>query len=350
MPKRQPPSSFGQVLQEAVNYDLVRAFLGLVLLAAAALKGHELASEALPATPGTPRPLLVLLVLFELACGLWLWFDLYPRTTRWATLALFVLLMGVSFAQVRAGQPTCGCFGTFRVNPWAAAVFDFLAVLALVNFTPPTTPAQPAAARWRLAGCGGLFVLLAGPAALSMASPRAEGIMPHLRGDERLGKDVQLDLKDPTTGEVLRALQKGSGVDLTTDAALAEGSPDFGRIRSTFKAWAVMEFVAQKQPDGARWEKAGDGYRLRGAAPLGSRSTPWLLSAAAFGVLCGGFAAAALRRSPDAARAFGRSVLPSKRTASVLLWRGTALACLCLVGGAALWLGSLLGRPPGVPR
>jgi len=55
------------------GYDAVRILLGLVLLTAAGLKGHQMATEPVPGTGLLDsRWLLMLTVEFEFLLGLWL--------------------------------------------------------------------------------------------------------------------------------------------------------------------------------------------------------------------------------------------------------------------------------------
>src|SRR5260370_14869206 len=146
-----------------------------------------------------------------------------------------------------------------------------------------------------------------------------------LRGDERLRKKIPLDLKNPTNQEMLQALQKDAGLNLTLDQRLETEKPEFGRVKSSFNVWQVMELMAQKQIHGARWDKIEDGYRLTSAAPLGTRSTPWLLSPGVLGPIVIGLAVAVKRQGSDAGCALGHSLWMSMASASLLAWLGHAV-------------------------
>ena len=114
------------------GYDVVRIVLGIVLLSAAVLKGHQLATEPVAETSlFTSRWFLIGVVEFELFFGLWLLCGLYPRRTWAAALLCFGGFACVSLYKALSGEVTCGCFGTVPVNPWYAVVFDCAAIAAL---------------------------------------------------------------------------------------------------------------------------------------------------------------------------------------------------------------------------
>jgi len=118
-------------------YDVVRIVLGLVLLTAAALKGHQLATEPVAGTGLlTSRWFLIGVVEFELFFGLWLWFGLYPRRTWQLALLCFSTFGCVSLYKALSGEATCGCFGRVPVNPWYTLVLDLAAVATLLGFRP----------------------------------------------------------------------------------------------------------------------------------------------------------------------------------------------------------------------
>jgi len=73
--------------REVSGYNCTRLALGLLLLIAAALKGHQLATEPVPETGLlTSRWFLIGVVEFELFFGLWLLSGLYPKWTWRAAL------------------------------------------------------------------------------------------------------------------------------------------------------------------------------------------------------------------------------------------------------------------------
>ena len=159
-------------------YDVVRIVLGLVLLTAAALKGHQLATEPVAETSlFTSRWFLIGVVEFELFFGLWLLAGLYPRSTWTTALLCFGGFACVSLYKALSGEATCGCFGKVPVNPWYTFTLDALAVAALLRW-------QPAHGRWRVAPdsrslclqvvrVGTVWLLVSIPAAVAMGSYQA---------------------------------------------------------------------------------------------------------------------------------------------------------------------------------
>ena len=97
---------------------MVRIVLAVVLLTAAALKCHQLATEP---TIGTglleSRWFLMTTVEFELFFGLWLLANILPKLTWAAALICFGLFTCISFHKAFSGYASCGCFGRVQVRP-----------------------------------------------------------------------------------------------------------------------------------------------------------------------------------------------------------------------------------------
>ncbi len=111
---------------------IVPAVLGLVLLAAAALKAYQLATA--PVVENglfTSRWFLIGLIEFELALGLVLALGLYPRAAGRVALACFAGFGAVSLHQALAGKASCGCLGKIDLRPGYTFLFDLSAVAAL---------------------------------------------------------------------------------------------------------------------------------------------------------------------------------------------------------------------------
>ncbi|HEX5447539.1 MAG TPA: MauE/DoxX family redox-associated membrane protein [Pirellulales bacterium] len=108
--------------------------LGLVLLAAASLKGWQLLHRAAPAAAFAdfPSPVAELLVCCEFALGLWLVSGLRFASARALATVCFTFFGGVSLAAVLAGEPSCGCFGDAEVSPLVSFAIDALAVVGLL--------------------------------------------------------------------------------------------------------------------------------------------------------------------------------------------------------------------------
>jgi thiol-disulfide isomerase/thioredoxin len=117
---------------------IVLKVLGLLLLTAAVLKGHELLT--VPTTNKdlwSWRPFLILQVEFELAVGIWLLSGVFKRLAWLAALACFSLFCCVTLYKGLTGAASCGCFGRVHVNPWITLLaIDLPAVVALSLFHP----------------------------------------------------------------------------------------------------------------------------------------------------------------------------------------------------------------------
>lgn len=171
-----------QVCWRPSGYDLVRLALAVVLLAAAALKGYQLATEpAFGTSLLESRWVLIILVECELLFGLWLVGNFHPRETRWLAVTCFTAFAVVSCYRGLVGAASCGCFGRLHVNPWITLSLDVAAVLSLVHFVPPLRADVDAGryslrlslARRRLVTLL-VWVLLGMPAAWGMANPRID--------------------------------------------------------------------------------------------------------------------------------------------------------------------------------
>jgi thiol-disulfide isomerase/thioredoxin len=118
--------------------DIVLKVLGLLLLTAAVLKGHELLT--VPLANGdlwSWRAFLIFQVEFELALGVWLVSGLFPRLAWLAALLCFGLFCAVTLYKGLTGAASCGCFGRVHVNPWVTLLaVDLPAVAALGVFRP----------------------------------------------------------------------------------------------------------------------------------------------------------------------------------------------------------------------
>jgi hypothetical protein len=144
--------------------DVVRLLVGALLLAAAALKGHELATGPV-VEQGllTSRWFLTIAVEFELALGLCLLGGLWKRAVRAVALACFVGFAGLTAYKTWHGDASCGCFGRVSIPPQYTLVLDVAVVVALLAWRPRREELRPA---WRHAlgiGCvvGSVTALLA---------------------------------------------------------------------------------------------------------------------------------------------------------------------------------------------
>lgn len=153
----------------------IPSVVGLLLLIAAVLKAHELLTEpALGTNFWASRVLLIAIVEFELALGLWLLAGLVPRLARCLCLGCFVAFLGTALYRAANGETSCGCFGTvIRVNPWYTAALDLAVVAALLSWRPGRRkPAVLAPRVLQRAGCWCVFLLLNVLGAIAMAAYR----------------------------------------------------------------------------------------------------------------------------------------------------------------------------------
>ncbi len=146
-------------------YTVLRWAIGLLLVAAAVLKGYQLGVEPV-ANEGwlTYRWSLTAQVMLELLGGLWLLGGLAPRLTWAATLACFVGFSGVTLYKGVTGEASCGCFGLVEVSPWYTLALDVALVGALLAARPQPR-GRPGRRRVgvRAATVGALWLLLGAP-------------------------------------------------------------------------------------------------------------------------------------------------------------------------------------------
>ncbi|MFP3937907.1 MAG: MauE/DoxX family redox-associated membrane protein [Phycisphaerae bacterium] len=125
-------------------FDVVRVFLGLVLLTAAVLKTHELATRpAKNLNILSYRWSLALLVQVQIFLGLWWVSGLYKRLAWLSAVVCFAFFTGVTIYEGLAGYESCGCFGAVKVHPWHTLVFDLLGLAALLVFRPKLSRPHP---------------------------------------------------------------------------------------------------------------------------------------------------------------------------------------------------------------
>jgi len=118
-------------------YDIVRSLLGLLLLAAAALKGYELATTPLLGRSFLDSRWVVLAAVpFEFALGCFLLTG-QSRRLVWAVASFsFALFSAVTAYKAWSGQASCGCFGRVQVDPRYTLALDLAALLSLLIFRP----------------------------------------------------------------------------------------------------------------------------------------------------------------------------------------------------------------------
>jgi hypothetical protein len=164
--------------------------LGLLLLLAAALKAHQLATE-----PTAERDLfshrwfLIVWVEVEIVLGLW-FLSSFARRASWLAAVLCFLAFGAfTLHKALAGETSCGCFGRIEINPWHTFAFDLAALLALSIFRPDLGRSIPTShARLRFATTAALALTAGIPAGLAAAWYMPARLSPdgQIAGDKRV--------------------------------------------------------------------------------------------------------------------------------------------------------------------
>jgi hypothetical protein len=195
-------------------YDTVRVVLGVVLLAAAALKGYELATSPVAETSlFRSWWFLIAIVEFELFFGLWLLAGLYPKPTRWAAMSWFAALLGLSLTQAVSGAASCACFGPIQILPWVMVIFDAVAVLALWFFEPELRTPVKQSQRLALLAASVAVFCVGIPGALVIASgPRGESAWAAVAavdlGTVRQGASAEAPILIENNGAVILRLDR----------------------------------------------------------------------------------------------------------------------------------------------
>lgn len=126
------------------RFDVVRTLLGSLLLLAAALKGHELATAPVLSTGILDsRWFLIVVVQFELLAGLWLCSGNAPRASWLGAIVGLSLFASVSLGKAVSGADSCGCFGNVAVNPWLTFMVDVALLAALAYWRPNVGASRP---------------------------------------------------------------------------------------------------------------------------------------------------------------------------------------------------------------
>jgi hypothetical protein len=265
--------------QRFVSWPVLSVLLGLTLLAAAALKGHEIATtELLEDSLLSSRWFLVLVVEWEIFFALWLlggFYQRYPRTTHWVALLYFFAVFVVAVDSVLKGRPSCPCFGKAIVPPWIAAAFD-LAVLLLLAAAPVSPMSAELQQRYRWFGVAGVFSAFGLLSLVTMVDYSTSGAVLSIRREPRLYGTFSVQRVRPTTEDFLDLLRSQTSLNLSADERLLNRQPNYGVWDvKQIQAWSVMELLASRQIVPTRWEKTDDGYVLVPAARFGKSALFW---------------------------------------------------------------------------
>jgi hypothetical protein len=210
--------------------------------------------------------------------GLWLISGIYCSYARPIAIISFIAFFEVSLYQALVGERSCGCLGRVTVSPWIMAGVDLAAVVALLVWQPPTPQATIFTHRNRFLAVLGVYSVVAGVLLYAMLDYAPQGALYSLRKDPALAKRLRLDQSRAISEKVVEALSEATGVNIVISSGLASGADDLGEVRiGRAPAWAVMEWLAQRQAVPVRWDRTEDGYQLVRAARLG-RYFPFVFS------------------------------------------------------------------------
>jgi hypothetical protein len=144
----------------------------------------------------------------------------------------------------------------------------------------PRPSSRPFAIQWgRLALTVGVFLIAVVPLVAAVTDPVATGPLVDLREDLDLTAKVKLNTEAATPQTIAHQVSQATGKRITVSDDLAEfKTQNMGSFQSgTLPAWAVMEWLAQRQAVPVRWDRTEDGYQLVRAARLG-RYFPFVFS------------------------------------------------------------------------
>jgi len=196
-------------------FAVIRVVLGILLLAAAALKIYGWSVSAVPPVGWFSTPSVQAIAIgWEILLGLWLLSGVALVGSWLAAIATFVLLAGISGYLGWIGQATCRCFGTIKASPWHAFGVDVSALVLLAVGQPKWQSAKPIerGALWRsvtpaayfVLGVGAVIASLAGIGTWVYGSP--EAALAHLRGELVVASPEYVDFGTGKPGEKLEAV------------------------------------------------------------------------------------------------------------------------------------------------
>jgi hypothetical protein len=197
-PLEQTASEKSARTEPTNGFRIARLAFGGLLLVAAALKGHQIATAPVPETDLlTSRWFLIALVECELALGLWFLSGWRPNLIRVAGMSCFAVFGLIAVSKAVQGAESCGCFGRVAINPWWTALIDLAAALAFALFSQANDSVLINASdrtnlfRRKWAVCC-LFVLFGIPAGWAMAT-----FSPNRIGDDGFLGDGQIVVLEP---------------------------------------------------------------------------------------------------------------------------------------------------------
>ncbi|MGA2914792.1 MAG: MauE/DoxX family redox-associated membrane protein [Sedimentisphaerales bacterium] len=117
---------------------IVMWIAGIVLLAASALKVHQLITEPIISKGFWESwEFFLIQIPLEMGLGIWLICGLFRKAGWLLGLIAFVGFIGVTLFKGLSGEESCGCFGVIKVNPWITlTAIDIPIFLLLAIFRP----------------------------------------------------------------------------------------------------------------------------------------------------------------------------------------------------------------------
>ncbi len=118
-------------------FTVIRVVLGILLLAAAALKIYGWSVSTIPPVGWfSTSSVQAVAVGWEILLSVWLLSGIV-RVGSWLTaIVTFVMLAGISGYVGWIGEATCNCFGAIQASPWLAFAVDLTALLMLLSVGP----------------------------------------------------------------------------------------------------------------------------------------------------------------------------------------------------------------------
>jgi len=259
--------------------------VGGFLIAAAVLKGDQVAYYGMPGRPVASVAVYVQLVVTEFLLGLWLLTGLYWRVTRLIAMLCFFGFLQASLWLALTGERSCGCLGQVELNPWFAVAVD-LAILAGLAFLH-LDGLERTVQTHTLTFCGFMVAALAlgVPGVMTMTVYRREASKTfsyELRHDRLLhDTKVDVDVQEPTAQDLVALVAAQTGKNFSVDddvrGHFAACKPDWKSINHhTVRGWAALEAVSRPMPVPSRWIKTNEGYTLIDDNPLRRAKSYWL--------------------------------------------------------------------------
>lgn len=268
-----------------VLMSAVMTLLGLCLIGAAGLKGHQLAYHGVPAAGlVTSAGGYALVALSEFLLGMWLVSGLVHRKARLVALVYFWVFLEAALWLALTGAETCGCLGQIAMNPWAMVAIDLSVLTGLILIPADGCEATVRAHSMRSVGFALLTVGVVVPGLLTMTVYRRElpkTLVNELRQDRRLHETRLVIAKErPSANDLLNLLASRLGTAVQVESGIREEfgacDPQWKAVNRSVRGWAVLESVAKGMPVRSRWVTTPEGYMLIEDDPVQRARSYWM--------------------------------------------------------------------------